>query len=81
MARNGRATVLNTSRLEAAEVEPVLAESFAYDWRTPPPEMSQDEWLVLYDAGDFTPRTAANRMKTALAKMGDAFELWRLPSP
>ena len=81
LAHNGRATVLNVSRLADGEAEALLAEPWAYDWRTPPPELSQDEWLVLYGAGDFTPRTAANRLKSATEKMGDSFEQWRLPPP
>lgn len=74
--------MLNVSRLDASDVEPVLAEPWAYDWRTPPPELSQDEWHVLYGTGEFTPRTAANRLKSAQEKLGDAtFEQWRLPTP
>lgn len=80
-AESGRACVLNVSRLDAATVEPLLAESYVYDWRQPPPEMSQDEWLVLYGAGEFTERTRANRLKTATAKIGDDFERWRLRGP
>ena len=78
---HGRACVLNVSRLADGAADDLLAEGFAYDWRTPPPELSLDEWMVLYGTGEFTPRTAANRMKTALEKMGDSFELWRLPAP
>jgi hypothetical protein len=78
---NGRACVLNVSRLDPSFVEPLLDESWAYDWRTPPPELSLDEWMVLYGTGEFTPRTAANRLKTATEKMGDTFDQWRLPSP
>jgi hypothetical protein len=80
-AESGRACVLNVSRLEPSVLEPLLAEEYAYDWRVPPPEMSQDEWLVLYGAGEFTERTRANRLKTAHEKVGDGFEPWRLPSP
>jgi hypothetical protein len=80
-AESGRACVLNVSRLDAASVEPFVAESYAYDWRVPPPEMSQDEWLALYGAGEFTERTRANRLKSAHAKVGDDFARWRLPSP
>jgi hypothetical protein len=80
-AECGRATVLNVSRLDASTVEPFLAEAYAYDWRVPPPEMSQDEWLVLYGAGEFTDRTRANRLKSAHEKIGDAFENWRLRGP
>ena len=80
-AESGRATVLNVSRLDPALVAPFLTEPYAYDWRMPPPEMSQDEWLVLYGAGEFTDRTRANRLKTAHEKIGDAFDQWRLPPP
>jgi hypothetical protein len=78
---SGRAAVLNVSRLDAADLEPFLAEPYVCDWRVPPPEMSQDEWLVLYGAGEFTDRTRANRLKSAHEKIGDAFERWRLRSP
>ncbi len=80
-AESGRACVLNVSRVAPAEVEPLLAEDFAYDWRVPPPEMSQDEWLVLYGAGEFTDRTRANRLKSAHEKIGDDFDRWRLRGP
>jgi hypothetical protein len=72
---------LNVSRLGVSEVEPFLGEPFAYDWRVPPPEMSQDEWLALYGAGEFTERTRANRLRSAHEKIGDDFERWRLPGP
>ena len=80
-AESGRATILNVSRLDPATVEPLLADAHTYDWRLPPPEMSQDEWLVLYGAGEFTDRTRANRLLSAHEKIRDAFEKWRLPSP
>ncbi|HVT75964.1 MAG TPA: hypothetical protein VHD87_02960 [Acidimicrobiales bacterium] len=80
-AESGRACVLNVSRLDPAVVAPLLAEPYVYDWRQPPPEMSQDEWLVLYGAGEFTERTRANRLKTATAKIGDDFPRWRLRGP
>lgn len=80
-AEHGRACVLNVSRLADGEADALLAEPWAHDWRTPPPELSLDEWLVLYGSGDFTPRTQANRLKTATEKLGDAFEHWRLPPP
>ena len=73
--------MLNVSRLDASAVEPFLTEDYVHDWRQPPPEMSQDEWLVLYGAGEFTDRTRANRLKSAHEKIGDDFEQWRLPSP
>ena len=80
-ATSGRACVLNVSRLDAAAFAPLLTESFVYDWRAPPPELSEDEWRVLYGNGNFTPRTAANRLKSATEKLGDTFEQWRLPIP
>ena len=80
-AQSGRACVLNVSRLDPADVEPLVAEPYAHDWRVPPPEMSQDEWLALYGAGEFTERTRANRLKSATEKIGDDFERWRLPPP
>ena len=43
--------------------------------------MSQDEWLVLYGAGEVTDRTRANRLKTGREKIGDDFERWRLRGP
>ena len=80
-AESGRAAVLNVSRLDAAAVEPFLTQSYVHDWRVPPPEMSQDEWLALYGAGEFTERTRANRLKSATEKIGDDFERWRLKGP
>jgi hypothetical protein len=80
-AESGRATILNVSRLDRTVVEPFVTEPFVRDWRVPPPEMSQDEWLVLYGAGEFTDRTRANRLKSAHEKIGDAFENWQLPAP
>jgi hypothetical protein len=80
-AESGRATILNVSRLDQAVVEPFVAEPYVHDWRVPPPEMSQDEWLVLYGAGEFTDRTRANRLKSAHEMIGDSFEQWRLPAP
>ena len=77
---SGRACVLNTIRLDESAVSEALAAG-AIDWRTPPPELSEDEWRVLYGTGNFTPRTEANRLKTAQEKLGDTFEQWRLPSP
>ncbi|MEY2425033.1 MAG: hypothetical protein QOI61_605 [Actinomycetota bacterium] len=82
VATGGRATVLNTTRAKADDVERALTELGAagFDWRTPPPDLSQDEWLALYGTGEFTPRTLANRLKSAHEKMGDDFERWRLPA-
>jgi hypothetical protein len=81
-ALGGRATVLNVIRASDDEIDVALTElgDRGFDWRTPPPDLSQDEWLVLYGAGDFTPRTLANRLKSAHEKIGDDFERWRLPT-
>ncbi len=75
--------MLNVSRASADEVGVALDElgESGFDWRTPPPDLTQDEWSVLYGAGDFTPRSLANRLKSANEKIGDAFEQWRLPRP
>ncbi len=82
MAHAGRATVLNTTRANGDAVEAALRAlgDAGFDWRTPPPDLSQDEWLALYGAGDFTPRTLANRLQSAHDKIGDDFERWRLPT-
>jgi hypothetical protein len=83
MTSNGRATVLNVQRANDDEVAAAIEElgAQAYDWRNAPPDLNQDEWAVLYDRHDLTPRTAANRLKSATEKLaGQSFETWRLPT-
>lgn len=92
----GRATVLNAGHATGDDVADALAAlgPSGFDWRTPPPDLSQDEWEILYAGGDasatsLTPRTATNRMASARVAFGvaddaallAAFEPWRLPSP
>ena len=55
MTSTGRATVLNASRAAEADVTTLLRElgpSVAFDWRRPPPELSEEEWAVLYNRTD-----------------------------
>jgi hypothetical protein len=90
MAATGRATVFNASRATPADVDAVLTElgSSAHDWRTPPPELNEEEWAVLYDrTAELTPQKVKRRRASAADKFGatdeDAltasFERWRLP--
>lgn len=97
MATGGRATVLNVARCSDDEVAVALAElgPTGHDWRRPPPDLSEDEWAVVYafaDGGQYertglTLRTAANRLASAKAAFGvedddalrDAFVHWQLP--
>lgn len=85
MTGNGRATVLNTSRASNDAVESALRElgESAYDWRTPPAELNEEEWQVLYDRHDaLTPQKIKRRLASATEKLGvDGFEPWRLPRP
>lgn len=96
VAQGGRATVLNVIRSQPDEVDAALTAlgPNGFDWRSPPPELSQEEWEVLYARSDvaatkLTPRAAANRMASARAAFGvaddaallAAFEELRLPAP
>lgn len=85
LALGGKPTVLNVSRADASAVEAAIVElgGVAYDWRTPPAELSEEEWQVLYDRFDgLTPQKIKRRLASATEKLGDAgFEPWRLPTP
>ena len=85
MTHTGRATVLNVSRAEPSAVDAAVAElgADARDWRTPPAELSEEEWQVLYERFDgLTPQKIKRRLASATEKLGDAgFEPWRLPLP
>jgi hypothetical protein len=85
LASAGKPVVLNTSRADEADVAAALTEmgAGAYDWRTPPPELSEEEWSVLYDRTDaLTPQKIKRRLASATEKLGDAgFDRWRLPKP
>ena len=50
VALGGRAVVLNVARADESDVTDALATlgDSGHDWRVPPPEMSQEEWSVLY---------------------------------
>ena len=84
--QHGRATVLNCSRAETAAVDGALDAlgDVAFDWRTPPPELSEEEWQVLYDRHDgLTPQKIKRRLASATEKLGavGGFSPWRLPPP
>ncbi len=85
LASNGRPVVLNVSRADPEAVDRALATlgDDAYDWRTPPAELSGEEWQVLYDRFDgLTPQKIKRRLASATEKLGAAgFEPWRLPLP
>ncbi|MDP1793934.1 MAG: hypothetical protein Q8K63_07325 [Acidimicrobiales bacterium] len=85
MTRAGRATVLNVSRATPSAVDDALRElgDAAYDWRTPPPELNEEEWQVLYGrTDDLTPQKVKRRLASAAEKLGPTgFEHWRLPTP
>ena len=85
----GRATVLNVVRAPVDAVDAAMAElsAAAHDWRTPPPDLTEEEWGVLYGTVELTPRKTALRRASAREKLGAAddegltaaFERWRLP--
>lgn len=86
VATGGRATVLNVSRAPEADVDDALTEigrlGIGHDWRTPPPDLSEDEWAVVYALAEgdaieevatlaaLTLRTTKNRLATACTKFG-----------
>ncbi|MBA2607980.1 MAG: hypothetical protein H0U92_03490 [Actinobacteria bacterium] len=91
VSSGGRATVLNVSRSSASDTDAALAELVAlgigHDWRTPPPDLSEEEWGVLYGRANLTPRKTTLRLASASEKFGAqtdadlhvAFARWRLP--
>lgn len=85
LASHGKPVVLNVSRAEAGAVDDALVQlgAVAYDWRTPPPELSEEEWSVLYDRTDaLTPQKIKRRLASAAEKLGgDGFRGWELPRP
>ena len=74
MTTTGRATVLNASRSAPADVDTALRElgpGVAFDWRNPPPELSEEEWAVLYGrTDDLTPQKVKRRLASAAEKFG-----------
>jgi len=91
MASSGRATVLNVVRSSDTEVADVLVElgETGHDWRTPPPDLTEEEWGVLYKTATLTTRKTTLRLQSACEKFGvttnedllEAFAPWRLPRP
>ncbi len=85
MTRTGRATVLNASRADVTAVAAAVAllGDDVHDWRTPPPELSEQEWAVLYERfDDLTPQKIKRRTASAAETLGaDGFAPWRLPRP
>lgn len=85
MTNNGRATVLNVQRADASAVEAAMAElgDAAYDWRIPPPELSEEEWQVLYERTEaLTPQKVKRRLASAEEKLGGPGLCgWALPLP
>lgn len=77
--------MLNVSRADAAAVDGAIAElgDSGYDWRVPPPELSEEEWQVLYDRHDgLTPQKIKRRLASATEKLGEnGFARWELPRP
>lgn len=78
--------MLNVARCTDDEVAEVLDNldrlSLGRDWRTPPPDLTEDEWKVLYALAEeatvddvaakvhMSARTAARRIATAREKFG-----------
>jgi hypothetical protein len=91
VASGGRATVLNVTRAAPADVDAALAQldelGIGHDWRNPPPDLTEEEWTVLYGRATLTPRKTTLRLASASEKFGvqneadlrAAFEHWRLP--
>ena len=84
MTATGRATVLNVNRVTADDADRVLRElgEAGRDWRSPPSDLSEEEWAVLYDRTDeLTPQKVKRRLASANEKLNGTFEEWRLPAP
>ena len=81
----GKPTVLNVSRAASVAIEAALADlgDAVYDWRVPPPELSEEEWSVLYDRTDAsTPQKIKRRLASSAEKLGGpGFCGWELPRP